>query len=290
MLTILLPYRDSHTYHFLTEAQELFQDNFNILGLDKFLKTGLPNDCTVCMPRLGGVYERFEEAIELLKKYEEKGIVIYPNVSAMITGRHKDIFYKRCQEIDTPIPDTYTIDLNKKLNLDSIIFEGPYICKPSVGSGGKGIIKADTKKDLLNIITLIQQKQLETENYLNKIIIQKFIENNLGYPISTRIFVLNNEVTCSTKILSKIPGAVSNVTSGGVVIPNIATEKEKQLALKICNYIDLEFTAIDFVHDKYNNPYVLEANISPEVFKTHKLNKIHHPRMIYNFLQKEYGI
>lgn len=293
MLTILLPhgiYRDPHTYHFISEAQEVFGDNFNILGLDKFLKNGLPNDCTVCMPRLGGVHEGFEEAIELLKNYEKNGIIMYPNISALLICRHKDIFYNKCREINVSIPDTYIIDLNEKLNLDFITFEGPYICKPSVGSGGEGIIKVDTKEDLINIVTLIQKKKLEKEHYLDKIIIQKFIKNKLGYPISTRIYVLNNKVTCSTKIYSKLPGVISNVISGGVVIPNVATEQEKQLALKVCNHVGLEFTAMDLVHDENNNPYVLEANVSPHVFKTHKLYKIHHPKMIYNFLQKEYGI
>lgn len=297
MLTILFPpstYRGPHTNHFLSEAQEVFGDNFNVLGLDKFIEHGLPDNCTVCMPRLGGVHEDFEEIIELLKNYEKKGIIMYPNISALLTCRHKDIFYNKCREINVSIPDTYTIDLNEKFNLNSIKFEGPYICKPSVGSGGEGIIKVDTDEDLINIVNLIQKKKLEKEHYLDKIIIQKHIDNKLGYPISTRIYVLNNEVTCSTKILSKLPEGqdivVSNVISGGVVIPNIATEQEKQLALKVCNHVGLEFTAMDFVHDKDNNPYVLEANISPQVFKTHLLYKIHHPKMIYSFLQKEYGI
>lgn len=322
MLTILLPYgsyRGPHINHFLSEAQEVFGDNFNVLGLDKFFKHGLPKDCTICMPRLGGVHTGFEEALQLLKKYEEKGIIMYPNISALLNCRHKDIFYSKCREIDVPIPDTYTLEFDEEFNLDLITFEGPYICKPSVGSGGLGIVKADTKKDLSNIIHLIQQKELESEHYLDKIIIQKYIENTQGFPISTRIYVLNNQVTCSTKIVSKLEkdqnvfetdlektiyvdneeinfhninkdNVVSNVISGGSVIPNIATEYEKEIALKVTKHFNLEFTAMDFVHDVEGNPYVLEANISPQVFKTHLLYKIHHPKMIYNFLQEKYGI
>jgi len=322
MLTILLPYgsyRGPHTNHFLSEAQEVFGNNFNVLGLDNFFKYGLPKDCTICMPRLGGVHTGFEEAIQLLKKYEEKGIIMYPNISALLNCRHKDIFYSKCREIDVPIPDTYIIELNKKFDLDLITFKGPYICKPSVGSGGLGIVKADTKKDLSNIIHLIQEKELESEHYLDKIIIQKYIENTQGFPISTRIYVLNNQVTCSTKIVAKLEkdqnifetdlektiyvnnkeinfhnidkeNVVSNVISGGSVIPNIATEYEKEIALKVTKHFNLEFTAMDFVHDVEGNPYVLEANISPQVFKTHLLYKIHHPKMIYNFLQEKYGI
>ena len=301
MLTILLPYasyREPHTNHFLSEAQEVFGNNFNVLGLDKFFEHGLPEDCTICMPRLGGVQPGFEEAIQLLKEHEDKGIIMYPNISALLDCRHKNIFYSKCQEIKVPIPDTYTIDLNEEFNLDSITFEGPYICKPSVGSGGLGIVKTDTKNDLLNIINLIQQKELESEHYLDKIIIQKFIENTQGFPISTRIYVLNNTVTCSTKIVAKLEkdqninkyNVVSNVISGGSVIPNIATEYEKEIALKVTKHLNLEFTAMDFVHDVNGNPYVLEANISPHVFKTYLLYKIHHPKMIYSFLQEEYGI
>jgi len=322
MLTILLPYgsyRGPHTNHFLSEAQEVFGNNFNVLGLDNFFKYGLPKDCTICMPRLGGVHTGFEEAIQLLKKYEEKGIIMYPNISALLNCRHKDIFYSKCREIDVPIPDTYIIELNKKFDLDLITFKGPYICKPSVGSGGLGIVKADTKKDLSNIIHLIQEKELESEHYLDKIIIQKYIENTQGFPISTRIYVLNNQVTCSTKIVAKLEkdqnifetdlektiyvdneeinfhninkdNVVSNVISGGSVIPNIATEYEKEIALKVTKHFNLEFTAMDFVHDVEGNPYVLEANISPQVFKTHLLYKIHHPKMIYNFLREKYGI
>jgi glutathione synthase/RimK-type ligase-like ATP-grasp enzyme len=322
MLTILLPYgsyRGPHTNHFLSEAQEVFGNNFNVLGLDKFFEHGLPEDCTICMPRLGGVHTGFKEAMQLLKEYEDKGIIMYPNISALLDCRHKDIFYSKCQEIDVPIPDTYTINFDEEFNLDVITFEGPYICKPSVGSGGLGIVKADTKNDLLNIITLIQQKEIESEHYLDKIIIQKFIENTQDFPISTRIYVLNNKVTCSTKIVAKLEkdqnvfetdsektifvnskeihfhninkyNVVSNVISGGSVIPNIATEYEKEIALKVTKHLNLEFTAMDFVHDVNGNPYVLEANISPQVFKTHLLYKIHHPKMIYSFLQEEYGI
>jgi len=322
MIYIIQPagtFRNIHTNHFASVLESLsYQEEIKFMPHTELLEKHVSEypDNSKFLIRLGAY--TISEVLNVLKKLENIGHIVFPNYQSIRRCLYKDTFYQLCSENNIPIPKTVTFTREseyKKWYFPE--FGEKCIIKPSKGSLGRGIklvkslFVADELENLFATNEFYEDCDAIVQSYITK-----FDDKSqhirifcfLGEPTASititngdsliasdqRMYVGKQKVLYDengdikeTYIEDKnLNNLVSNVHAGGVAAPYFPDEKLKQLCRDVCKLTGIEFTAIDVIEDKQGNYYVLESNIAPHLYKAFVLHhgRVNHPEMIYNYL------
>ncbi len=180
------------------------------------------------------------------------------------------------QKYNIPMPDTYlspTIDAARDI-LRKVNY--PIIIKLPKGTGGKGVMFADSFPAASSMLDAIGPLKV-------KVVIQEYIETN---STDTRAIVIGDKVIASYQRKATSGEKRANIHMGGVGVKCILDEKTKRIAVKTAKALKADICAVDILETTLG-PLVIEANLSPGLQGVTKYTGIDIADKIASFLYKK---
>ncbi|MDF1498739.1 MAG: ATP-grasp domain-containing protein [Patescibacteria group bacterium] len=195
-----------------------------------------------------------EKVYEIAKFLEKTGVKVLDNSNLLLSALSKqNAILDRYEKFNTP--DTYYCNsfksLEKFLMENKIIY--PIIIKPHKGYKGEGIIKIDSKKNLIEFAKLFFRKKKEN------LFFQEYINIKHEY----RVFVIGDIALGVVEKISRKGMIAKNYALGAEFI-QIKKPKVEKLAESLCKKLKANFSGVDIIEDERGKLYILECNRSPQ--------------------------
>jgi gamma-F420-2:alpha-L-glutamate ligase len=214
---------------------------FNEAGKCQFFLNGEATSTPdFVIPRTGSAINN--AALAIYRQLELLGIPILNSSDAMMAAADKLHTHQLLVMHQLPIPKT--MFLSNHVNLDSVAahFSYPLVVKIWPGTNGRGVMLAQDRFNLEDIVSLIR-----TTNPLANIMIQEYISNSKGRDI--RIVTLGGKVLLMAERNALDGGFKSNYARKGSVKLIAEIEEVKAIALKAAQALNLEFAGVDILYD-----------------------------------------
>lgn len=131
----------------------------------------------------------------------------------------------------------------------------PIVIKEAYGSFGQQVYLAKTFEKAKAIFSNIDFKDC---------LIQEFISSSCGRDV--RVNVVGGEVVASMLRFNDNDFR-SNISNGGSMKPATPSKAQKEIAIKACELLGLNFAGVDVLFGDDDKPYICEVNSNPH-FKT----------------------
>ena len=204
-------------------------------------------DCVFCKGSFR--YASLMRAISIA--YKNKAYL--PFDSAAFTIVHdKLLTHLKFQEHDIAMPKTYMPPNSKAARNLLEMIDYPIIMKFPQGTGGKGVMFADSfasASSILDALTSLKQP----------FIIQEYIDTD---GVDIRAIVVGNQVIAAMQRKAVKGESRANIHAGGVGEPCTLDKKTERLAINASKSIGADFCAVDILHG-IKGPLVIELNLSP---------------------------
>ncbi len=127
----------------------------------------------------------------------------------------------------------------------------PLIIKEAYGSFGQQVYLAHSYEECSAIIDSLGYKDF---------LMQEFISTSKGKDI--RINVVGNKVVSAMERYNENDFR-SNISNGGKMKPIAISNEQKEMVLKVCQLIGLDFAGVDILFSDNNTPILCEVNSNP---------------------------
>lgn len=170
-------------------------------------------------------------------------------------------------------------------SLDSVLtgFEFPLIIKTSAGRQGKGVYKADSKEQLVSIVS-----KMEKDELVPSMVIREFIPNDGDI----RVFTVGYKAIGAMKRTPKEGDFRSNISQGGSgAVFNLNDNPEvRSLAEKAAEVTRTEIAGVDIILNKdTKEPYILEINPGPQFEGLEKFTQVNAAEEIIKYFESLYN-
>ncbi len=162
--------------------------------------------------------------------------------------------------VEAGIPNIPTWSFMKTKEVLKHINELPFplILKPDNSAQGKGIMKFNEKDSFINFLEADYPSSIFFPNML-----QQYIENDGDY----RIVVLGDKVVVALKKHREENKIVANMSQGNIATSIEPSPELATLAVSVAQTLGMELAGVDIIEDlKTGKMYVLEANLSPQIY------------------------
>jgi len=200
----------------------------------------------------------WDKDVILAEYLELKGLPVFNSARSIAICDDKSLthLYLQSSGIKMPktilAPMTYSnIGYTNRDFLEQVIEEisFPMVVKECFGSFGQQVYLAYNKKELEEKVKEIQPKPM---------LFQEFIETSSGKDI--RLQVVGEQVVASMYRYSDTGDFRANITNGGKMKPYHPTKEQKNLAVRCCKILGLDFAGVDILFGEKDEPIVCEVN------------------------------
>ncbi len=197
----------------------------------------------------------WDKDVKLARMLEAEGFKVFNSADAIEACDDKSLTFIKLKDTDIPMPVTFNAplcfeekypDYTFLLQIENKIGY-PMILKKNEGSFGNEVFLAKDFNEAASIAESLGP---------NSFIMQEFIEESKGK--SARLQVVGDKVITSMKLTNE-EDFKSNVTGGGQMEKYEPTDEEKEIALKACKKLGLDFAGVDIIW-KENKPLLCEIN------------------------------
>lgn len=211
--------------------------------------------CDVIIPRVGLIYG-LDLEVSILKQFELIGVPVVNKYMSILNAKNK----LRSMQIlsQKGIPVVKTVMVRKFDYLDAaieVIGGYPVILKAPFGTFGSGVVIVESRRSLHSALGMLLDSVKS-----NVLMIQEYVLEAKG--IDYRAFVVGNEVVTSMKRTARKGEFRSNLKLGGKASAAELTEKEKKLAVKAVQALNLEVGGVDILRTEKGS-LVMEVNANP---------------------------
>jgi gamma-F420-2:alpha-L-glutamate ligase len=230
-------------------------------------------------PRMGASTTYF--AFTIIREFERLGIpVVNSSISIDLV---KDKLYSQQILSREGLPTPKTVLLKHPVNIDLIEKEigFPCVIKNIIGSQGKGVFIANTKKEFES-----QMDILESVNDKANIIIQEFMKDSFGKDV--RVYVVGGRPIAGMLRKAQDGEFKANISQGGSGTTFELTDEVKWLAMKACKVLNLDIGGVDLLFDG-EHFRICEVNSNPGFKGFEKATNINIPEQIFSWLRMELG-
>ena len=198
----------------------------------------------------------WDKDVKLARMLEAEGFKVFNNADAIEACDDKSLTFIKLKNTDIPMPVTFNAPLTFELKYPDYTFllqvenklGYPMIIKKNEGSFGNEVCLA---KDFSEAAAIAEKLGP------NSFIMQEYIESSKGK--SARLQVVGGEVITSMKLINE-EDFKSNVTGGGKMEKYEPTDEEKEIAIKACKKLDLDFAGVDIIWNEDDKPLLCEIN------------------------------
>lgn len=198
----------------------------------------------------------WDKDIALAKLLEAEGFRIFNSADAIETCDNKALTFIKLKNTEIKMPKTFcapmTFDKEYKdytfvLQVQSSLGY-PFVIKENKGSFGEQVYLVKNYYDAVEKIKSIGHCDF---------IMQEFIESSKGRDI--RIHVVGEKVVTAMERVNENDFR-ANITNGGEMKKCEPTEEQKEMALKVCKYLKLDFAGVDIMYGTNGEPILCEVN------------------------------
>lgn len=203
----------------------------------------------VVLPRIG--YSIMDYGLSVVNHFQIMGIPSINEALPIAISRDKFRSLQLLSSCGIDIPKTVMIKQVSQVD-DAIRLIGglPAIVKRLRGTQGTGVMLAETRESLLNIIWNLKQS----------VIIQEFIQESRGKDV--RVLIVGGRQVAAMRREAIHGEFRSNIHRGGSGKEIVLPKEYRQTALKAVKVIGLEVAGIDMLEAR-EGPKVIEINSSP---------------------------
>ncbi|MDC3417620.1 ATP-grasp domain-containing protein [Aquibacillus salsiterrae] len=156
-------------------------------------------------------------------------------------------------------------------------FAFPIILKGCFGSFGNQVFLANNDEQLLSLT-----RQFNFQPFLY----QEFIESSRGRDV--RINVVGDKCVAAMYRYSGNDDFRANVAVGGKVEKYEPSAKEKDIAIRACQALNLDFAGVDLLFDEDGDPIVCEVNSSALIKTISELTGVNVASHIIEHIEKKF--
>ena len=198
----------------------------------------------------------WDKDVKLARMLEAEGFQVFNKADAIEACDDKSLTFIKLKETDIPMPVTFNAPLTFESKYPDYTFllqienkiGYPMIIKKNEGSFGNEVFLAKDFNEAANIAEKLGP---------NSFIMQEYIESSKGK--SARLQVVGSEVITSMKLTNE-EDFKSNVTGGGKMEKYEPTSEEKEIAIKACEKLGLDFAGVDIIWNEDDKPLLCEIN------------------------------
>ena len=198
----------------------------------------------------------WDKDVKLARMLEAEGFQVFNKADAIEACDDKSLTFIKLKETDIPMPVTFNAPLTFESKYPDYTFllqvenklGYPMIIKKNEGSFGNEVFLAKDFNEAANIAEKLGP---------NSFIMQEYIESSKGK--SARLQVVGSEVITSMKLTNE-GDFKSNVTGGGKMEKYEPTSEEKEIAIKACEKLGLDFAGVDIIWKEDDKPLLCEIN------------------------------
>ena len=189
---------------------------------------------------------------DILKALEDSGVRVVPNWKSFSSAKDKFTANLLLRKNGINVPPATLINKKQLEKQAKELFSlwGKICLKPRRNHGGKGIMLFNECSTLLDFVQA-------TDGLMNDFYMEKYI------PFGTqdvRVEIFQNEVIGGYSRKKSHPFK-TNVSSGGLMTPNIPSTEYQEIALRATQVIGIETTIVDMVQSLADDKiYILEVN------------------------------
>ena len=198
----------------------------------------------------------WDKDVKLARMLEVEGFKVFNSADAIGACDDKSLTFIKLKDTDIPMPVTFNAplcfepkypDYTFLLQMENKIGY-PMIIKKNEGSFGKEVFLAKDFNEAAGIVESLGP---------NSFLIQEYIEASKGK--SARLQVVGDKVITAMKLTNE-EDFKSNVTGGGNMEKYEPTDEEKEIALKACKKLRLDFAGVDIIWKENGEPLLCEIN------------------------------
>lgn len=240
--------------------RKAFSDEANLIGMDLAF---MDNSKSIQMIYSNNLDKRdfvlfWDKDIKLARILEDEGYLVINSSKAIEVCDDKSKTYinlyntgiRQPLTIIAPLIFYGTIDTDSDFLDFSVSKLGfPMIIKECFGSFGEQVYLVNNKDELIK-----QVKKIGTKPF----VLQEFIKTSFGRDV--RIEVIGNEVVASVYRENKNNDFRANITNGAIARVYMPSDKQVEMALKVCATLNLDFAGVDILFGDDDEPILCEVN------------------------------
>lgn len=200
----------------------------------------------------------WDKDVRLARFLELKGFQVFNSANAIEACDDKSLTHLILQSAGINLPETILSPMTfsnigySNLNFLEMVTERltfPMVIKECFGSFGQQVYLVNNKKELEEKVHEIGAKPM---------LFQKFIESSKGKDI--RLQVVGDQVVASMYRYSVNEDFRANISNGGKMKPFEPNQEQKELAIRCCKQLGLDFGGVDILFGENQEPIVCEVN------------------------------
>lgn len=232
------------------------------------------------IPRMGAYTTYFDLAV--IRHLERLGVRSYNTSESIEIVKDKLYSHQILAEYNMPVPKTMLVKFPVDVEFIEKNLGFPVIVKTLSGSQGVGVFLCETKKNLADMMQLV-----ESTSANSNIILQEFIKSSKGRDL--RVFTLGGRVLGCVERVAKEGDFKANFSQGGHVRAFELTPEIEWLALEVSRAFNLDIAGIDLLFDG-SHFKVCEANSAPGFETIEQCLDIDVAKEIFHFLRVRLGL
>ena len=232
------------------------------------------------IPRMGAFTTYFDLAV--IRHLERLGVKSFNSSTSIETVKDKLYSHQILAERNLPIPKTMLVKFPIDVNLVEQRLGFPVVVKTLYGSQGSGVFLCETKKQLTNLIQLVEV----TKGSAN-IILQEFIKTSHGRDL--RVFTIGGRAIACVERNAPEGEFKANYSQGGSVKAHPITPEIEWLAVETSRILNLDIAGIDLLFDG-DHYRVCEANSAPGFETIETCLDMNVPKEIFHFIRIRLGL
>ena len=232
------------------------------------------------IPRMGAFTTYFDLAV--IRHLERLGVNSFNSSESIETVKDKLYSHQILAARNLPIPKTMLVKFPVNVDLVEQRLGFPVVVKTLYGSQGSGVFLCESKKQLTDLIQLVEV----TKGSAN-IILQEFVHTSKGRDL--RVFTIGGRAIACVERRAPEGEFKANFSQGGSVTPYEITPEIEWLAVEASRIFNLDIAGIDLLFDG-EHYLVCEANSAPGFETIEKCLDINVPKEIFHFIRIRLGL
>lgn len=222
----------------------------------------------------------WDKDVKLIQMIEKEGIRSFNKSKCIRLCDDKSLMHLALLDTNIKIPKTivsplvfreYDFDKNYYDSIVENIGEN-FILKEDYGSFGMQVYQIDSFEKFINITKIIKN---------NGFILQENIKSSKGRDL--RISIIGDEII-GVMLRSNDNDFRANITLGGTASMFLPDKKVMDLALKAHKSLGLDFSGVDILFGKNDEPILCEVNSNPNYLSFEKLSGINFAGLISDYI------
>ncbi len=208
----------------------------------------------------------WDKDVFLAEMLEKCGYKVFNSSSAIFSCDNKAYTYLNLHSNGVRIPKTFVAPLTyegvgycRKEFADTAagILGYPLVIKELYGSFGQQVYLVQNSEEMHDLIGKLGYKGF---------LMQEFMACSSGRDV--RINVVGNRVVASMLRYNEKGDFRSNISNGGSMMKYDPSEEQKDMALKACRALGLDFAGVDVMFGQNGEPVICEVNSNPHFKST----------------------